>query len=102
MVKRCLVQNVSEWPNGIHMIDFTKEKKLTLAEFEQLAQTQSSKEPNEDEFWDNLMKRNNNPPMYTVENENSMYPTYHPYWRIDKLKSSDSIIHGYIRGPCRR
>lgn len=75
------------------MIDFSKEKQMTLAEFRRLAKTQSSKEPNEDEFW-NSLERNSNPPLYTVENETSMYPASYPYWRIDKLKSSDSIIHG--------
>lgn len=32
--------------------------------------------------------------MYTVDNEESMYPTNFPFWRIDKLQSKDSIIHG--------
>lgn len=94
IVKRCLVQSVSKWRNGFFMVNFDEEKRMVLADFEQLAHAQSSSTPNEDEFWDNLMMRNEKPAMYTVENEDSMYPTDFPFWRIDKLESKDSIIHG--------
>lgn len=94
MMKRCLIQNVTKWTQGIHMIEFSKEKQMTLSEFQKFAQGQATEKPNEDEFWKNIIKRNKSPPMYTVENEVSMYPLDYPVWRLDKLEAKDSIIHG--------
>lgn len=79
ILKKCLVQSVSKWRNGIFMVDFSKEEKMALTDFEQLSHAQSST-PNEDEFWNNMMKRNRKPPMYTVENEDSMYPNDFLFW----------------------
>lgn len=66
---------------------------MALSDFERLTQTQSTT-PNEDEFWNKMMMRNRKPPMYTVENEDTMYPDNFLFWRLDKLQSEDSLIHG--------
>lgn len=94
ILKTCVGQSVSELASGIYMINFGNPTSMSLKEFGVLANTRISNAPNEDSFWEGILKRNGLAPVYALDNEKSLYPKDWLYWGMNQLNSDQSIIHG--------
>lgn len=83
----------------IYGICFDDEDRMSVQQFAAKSKCfeQQNEIPIEDEFWENMDLRSNGNaknPIYSIDNENSLFPQDCNLWNLDSITSDVSIIHG--------
>lgn len=101
MLSKCVTQRVMKLTKSrkIYGICFDDEDRMSVQQFAAKSKCfeQQNEIPIEDEFWENMDLRSNGNaenPIYSIDNENSLFPQDCNLWNLDSITSDVSIIHG--------
>lgn len=107
VLKKCTEQSMLKMKGTtkMSMLNFEKEKPMTLREFRELAKSFEkpglSQTELENRFWEDVQQRHSNTRSkddlnltYGIDNEQSLFVNGFPYWNLNEMTENESVIHG--------